>query len=43
LYNYSALLNNRAIEIKDLLFTANKKLKEWFIKIMEYFSSYGLK
>ena len=43
LYKCFALLKNRAGEIKDVLFKANKKLKEWMIKMTEFFSKYGLR
>lgn len=43
LYKCFALLKNRIANIKDLLFNTNKSLKEWLIKMLDYFSIYGLK
>lgn len=43
LYKCFALLKNKASEIKDMLFNANQRLKEWLIKMLDYFSVYGLK
>jgi len=43
LYKCFALLKNRVADIKDLLFNTNERLKEWLIKMIEYFSIYGLK
>jgi hypothetical protein len=43
LYKCFALLKNSATDIKKSLFTANEALKEWLIKMIEYFGSYGLK
>jgi hypothetical protein len=43
LYKCFALLKNRVADIKDLLFDTNERLKEWFLKMLEHFSVYGLK
>ena len=43
LYKCYALLKNRATEIKDILFNVDKRLKEWLLKMQDYFSVYGLK
>jgi len=43
LYKCFALLKNRITDLKDLLFNINERLKEWLIKMPEYFSIYGLK
>jgi Transposase DDE domain len=43
LYKCFALLKNRATDIKNVLFNTNEKLKEWLLKMLEYFSIYGLK
>ncbi|HRP33412.1 MAG: IS4 family transposase [Bacteroidia bacterium] len=43
LYKCYSLLKNRATEIKDILFNVDKRLKEWLLKMQDYFSIYGLK
>jgi hypothetical protein len=43
LYKCFSLLKNRAKDIKDILFNVDEKLKEWVIKMISFFSKYGMK
>lgn len=43
LHKCFALLKSKASEIKDVLFDINEKIREWIIKMMEFFSNYGLR
>jgi len=43
LYKCFALLKNSVADIKDILFHTSQRLKEWLMKMLDYFSVYGLK
>lgn len=43
LYKCYAILKSRAAEIKNVLFNVDERLKKWLLKMLDYFSVYGLK
>lgn len=43
IYKCYALLKSMAAELKNILFNVAQQLKEWLLKMQDYFSVYGLK